>query len=207
MPTFWLHLTFEISLTLWTITFDIKAHLSRNARSSGDDDNTRVAAGVGFLGVVDVDGEVCRGHGHTEAHSFCELVLAVPDLTWAEVYHLRQRETRTTRHDRHHRIIGPAGHRRKHTHVRQKWVDSLFKWNILNYILCLDLQITTSFIKIIPACTDGGCWILAWFCVWDNLTGIGNCLDYINHAQTRGSCRRSVCNIKEVQHNVGLKCH
>lgn len=73
---------------LWVITFDIKVHLSRNASTSRDDDVAHVASGVGLLGVVDVDGEVRRGHDHTEADSFSELVLAMPDLAWAEVYHL-----------------------------------------------------------------------------------------------------------------------
>lgn len=40
-----------------------------------------VVTGVGFLRVVDVDGEVGRGHGHTEAHSLGELVLSVSDFT------------------------------------------------------------------------------------------------------------------------------
>lgn len=53
-----LNLTFEVRLTLWSITFDIKAHLSGNASSSGDDDIADVASGVRLLGVVDVDGEV-----------------------------------------------------------------------------------------------------------------------------------------------------
>lgn len=66
---------------LRSITFDIKVHLSGNARTSRDDDIADVASGVRLLGVVDVDGEVGRGHGHTEARSFGELVLAVPDLT------------------------------------------------------------------------------------------------------------------------------
>ena len=43
---------------LRSITFDIKVHLSRKARSSGDDDMADVESGVRLLGVVDVDGEV-----------------------------------------------------------------------------------------------------------------------------------------------------
>lgn len=78
---------------LWSITFDIKAYLSRNGRSSGDDDNADVESGVGLLGVVDVEGEVGWGHRHTEAHSFSELILAVPDQTWAKVYHLSGEKT------------------------------------------------------------------------------------------------------------------
>ena len=89
----WLNLTFEVRLMLRSITFDIKVHLSRKARSSGDDDMADVESGVRLLGVVDVDGEVGWGHGHAEAHSFGELVLAVPDLAWTEVYHLKRENT------------------------------------------------------------------------------------------------------------------
>lgn len=83
---FWLNLTFGILAVV--ITFDIKVHLSSNARTSMDDDTAHVASRVRLLGVVDGDGDVGWGHGHTEASSFCELVLAVPNLTWAKVYHL-----------------------------------------------------------------------------------------------------------------------
>lgn len=64
-----------------SITFDIKLYVPVNGRRSGDDHDARVEAGVGLLGVVDVEGEVRRRHGHAEAHSLRELVLAVPDLT------------------------------------------------------------------------------------------------------------------------------
>lgn len=84
----WLHLTFEVPRLPWFITFDIKAYVSGNGGSSRDDDNADVESGVRLLGVVDVDGEVGWGHGHAEAHSFGELILAVPNLTWAVVYHL-----------------------------------------------------------------------------------------------------------------------
>ncbi len=63
------------------VTFDIKAHLPDNAGSSGDDDVADVASGVRLLGVVDVDRDVGRGHGHTEAHSVGKHVVALPDLT------------------------------------------------------------------------------------------------------------------------------
>lgn len=79
-----------ISLTRWCITFDIKAHLPRNAKTFRDNDAAKVASGVRLLGVVDVDGDVGRGHGHAEAHSLRELVLAVTDFPWAEVYHLEK---------------------------------------------------------------------------------------------------------------------
>ena len=65
---------------LRSITFDIKAHLSVEAGVSGDDDIADVDSRVRLLGVVDVDGEIGRGHGRAEAHSFGELVLAVADL-------------------------------------------------------------------------------------------------------------------------------
>lgn len=64
-----------------SITFDVKLYMPGNGRRSGDDHDARVESGVGLLGVVDVEGEVGRGHGHAEAHSLGELVLAVPDLT------------------------------------------------------------------------------------------------------------------------------
>lgn len=85
-----LHLTFEVPVMLCSITFDIKAYLSRYGRSSRDDDNADVESRVRLLGVVDVEGEVCWGHGHAEAHSFGELVLAIPNLTWVEIYHLNR---------------------------------------------------------------------------------------------------------------------
>lgn len=89
----WLHLTFEVPRLPRFITFDIKAYVSGNGGSSRDDDNADVESGVRLLGVVDVDGEVGWGHGHAKAHSFGELVLAVPDLTWAVVYHLSRENT------------------------------------------------------------------------------------------------------------------
>lgn len=149
LQTFWLHLTFEIPLTLRTITFDIKAHLPRNARSSGDDDNTRVATRVGFLGVIDVDGEVGRGHGHTEAHSFCELVLTVSDLTWAKVYHLHGENTSTETQTSLHRY--GLFHSNEHFfefclilrcadyHVLHKDNPGIYRWWMLNFslIFCL----------------------------------------------------------------------
>lgn len=49
-----LNLTSEVPL----ITFDIKAYLSRNGRSSGDDDDADVQSRVRLLGVVDVEGDV-----------------------------------------------------------------------------------------------------------------------------------------------------
>lgn len=70
-----------MTLVLRSITFDIKANVSGNSSTSADDDSADVASGVRLLGVVDVDGEVGGGHGRTEAHSFGEVVLAVPDLT------------------------------------------------------------------------------------------------------------------------------
>lgn len=76
-----LNLTFEVPLILCSITFDIKAYLSRNGRRSRDDDNADVETGVRLLDVVDVEGEVCRGHRHTEAHSPGELILAISNLT------------------------------------------------------------------------------------------------------------------------------
>lgn len=149
LQTFWLHLTFEIPLTLRTITFDIKAHLPRNARSSGDDDNTHVATRVGFLGVIDVDGEVGRGHGHTEAHSFCELVLTVSDLTWAKVYHLHGENTSTETQTSLHRY--GLFHSNEHFfefclilrcadyHVLHKDNPGIYRWWMLNFslIFCL----------------------------------------------------------------------
>lgn len=63
-------------------------YLSGDARTFKDDDTADVASGVRLLRVVDIDGEVGWGHGCTEAHSFGELVVAVPDLAWAVVYHL-----------------------------------------------------------------------------------------------------------------------
>lgn len=77
-----------MALPRCAITFDIKLYLARNGRSSGDDYDAHVQSGVRLLGVVDVEGEVGRGHGHAEAHSPGELVLSVPDLTGAEVDHL-----------------------------------------------------------------------------------------------------------------------
>lgn len=68
-------------------------HLPGEAGAPRDDDVADVAPRVGLLGVVDVDGEVGRGHGHAEARSFGEIVLAVPDLTRAEVYHLNRENT------------------------------------------------------------------------------------------------------------------
>lgn len=49
---------FSLKFLLWFITFDIKAHLSGNARTSMDDDIAHIASGVRFLGVLDVDGDV-----------------------------------------------------------------------------------------------------------------------------------------------------
>lgn len=63
------------------VTFDVKAYLSRDGGSSGDDDDADVEPGVGLLGVVDVEGDVGGGHGHAEAHPLGELVLAEADLT------------------------------------------------------------------------------------------------------------------------------
>lgn len=70
------------------ITFDIKVYLPGNRRRSGDNHDAHVESGVGLLGVVDVEGEISRGHGHAEAHSLGELVLSVAHLTGAEVDHL-----------------------------------------------------------------------------------------------------------------------
>ena len=89
----WLHLTFEVPRLPRFITFDIKAYVSGNGGSSRDDDNADVESRVRLLSVVDVDGEVGWGHGHAEAHSLGELVLAVPDLSWAVVYHLDRENT------------------------------------------------------------------------------------------------------------------
>lgn len=108
--TFRLNLTFEVPLMLWSITFDIKAYLSRNGRSSGDDDNADVESGVGLLGVVDVEGEVCWGHSHTEAHPFGELVLAIPNLTWVEIYHLNRGNTLMETTQKQHSISTVAWH-------------------------------------------------------------------------------------------------
>lgn len=77
-----------MALTLCSITFDIKLYLARNGRRPGDDHDAHVQSGVRLLGVVDVEGEVGRGHGHAEAHSLGELVLSVADLSRAEVDHL-----------------------------------------------------------------------------------------------------------------------
>lgn len=89
----WLNVTSGIALTLRSFTFDIKVYLSVKAIMSGDEDTADIASRVRLLGVVDVDGEVRRGHGHTEAHPRGELALAEPDLTWAEVYHLHRGNT------------------------------------------------------------------------------------------------------------------
>lgn len=62
-----------------------------------DDDIAHVTSRVRFLGVLDINGDVGWRHGHTEANSFGELILAVPNLTWAKVYHLYR--------EKNHRII------------------------------------------------------------------------------------------------------
>lgn len=82
-----------MALTLCSITFDIKLYLARNGRRSRDDHDAHVESRVRLLGVVDVEGEVGRGHGHAEAHSLGELVLAVPNLTGAEVDHLNTQKS------------------------------------------------------------------------------------------------------------------
>lgn len=83
------------------VTFDVQAHLSVDTHAPGDDDVAHVAPRVGLLRVVDVDGEVGRGHGRAEAHPLGELVLPVTDLPRAEVDHLhraaRYRYTITSR--------------------------------------------------------------------------------------------------------------
>lgn len=89
-----LNLTSELPL----ITFDIKAYLSRNGRRSGDDDDADVQSRVRLLGVVNVEGDVGWGHGHAEADSFGELVLAKPNLTRVKIDHL----DRETHLDWHH---------------------------------------------------------------------------------------------------------
>lgn len=85
--------TFEVAPTLCCATFDVKLYLARNGRPSGDDHDAHVESGVRLLGVVDVEGEVGRGHGHAEAHSLGKLVLSVPDLTGAEVDHLNTQKS------------------------------------------------------------------------------------------------------------------
>lgn len=81
--------TFEVALTLCSITFDIQLDLARNGGRSGDDHDAHVESRVRLLGVVDVEGEVGRGHAHAEAHPPGELVLSVAHLTGAEVDHLK----------------------------------------------------------------------------------------------------------------------
>lgn len=63
------------------VTFDVEVDLTTDGRRSGGEDAADVAAGVRLLGVVDVEGDVGRGHGHREAHALGELVLAEADVT------------------------------------------------------------------------------------------------------------------------------
>lgn len=63
------------------ITFDVKDNLTTDGWSSGGEDAADVGAAVRLLGVVDVEGDVGRGHGHAKAHPLGELVLAEADVT------------------------------------------------------------------------------------------------------------------------------